>query len=155
MAWLPVPANPNWEYSNAPNTDRKSNDSYNYDGMSNHVSGIRDNGDGTSAYVLCRQIVANVSAPVGYGELPVIPPPVADFSALPLSGAAPLEVVFTDLSSLNASNEWDFDNDGNVDSIEKNPTHIYASPGTYTVKLTAKGSAGQDDMVKIDYITVT
>ena len=70
MSWQAVPNNANWEYSNTPNTDKKASDTYDYDADSNHTNGIRDNGDGTSNYVLCRQI--NGSCPVGYGELPVL-----------------------------------------------------------------------------------
>ena len=40
--------------------------------------------------------------------------------------------------------QWDFDGNGIVDSIDPNPTHTYATAGTYTVKLTVVNLAGVD-----------
>ena len=42
-----------------------------------------------------------------------------------LSGYAPLSVQFTDLSQNAITWRWDFENDGNIDSLEKNPVHTY------------------------------
>ncbi|WP_261788812.1 PKD domain-containing protein [Methanosarcina siciliae] len=81
--------------------------------------------------------------------------PVANFSADITSGIGPLTVHFTDSSSGSPDTwEWDFDNDGNVDSTEQNPQFIYTDEGTYSVKLTVTSSAGNDSELKIDYITV-
>ena len=92
--------------------------------------------------------------PLG-GTPPPANPPVAAFSATPTSGPAPLAVTFTDASTnLPTSWAWDFDNNGSVDSTVKNPVHTYATPGTYTVKLTATNSAGSDDEIKTGYVTV-
>ena len=73
MAWLAIPGNPNWEYSNAPNTDKPANDTYDYDANANHTAGIRTNNSGPDTYVLCRQIESpGVRKPNGgYGELNV------------------------------------------------------------------------------------
>jgi PKD repeat protein len=89
------------------------------------------------------------------GEVLVAVPPIADFSADPTSGTAPLAVQFSDLST-GAINSWawDFDNDGTVDSTDQNPVFTYSSAGTYTVKLTVTGPAGSDSLVKTDCITV-
>lgn len=86
-----------------------------------------------------------------------IPAPVADFSADPASGEAPLLVQFTDLSTGDAITEWawDFNNDGSIDSTEQNPTYTYANPGTYAVSLTVTGTGGSDAKVKADYIAVS
>jgi PKD repeat protein len=82
--------------------------------------------------------------------------PVADFTGTPTSGPAPLTVNFTDASTgLVTSYEWDFDNNGTVDSTLQNPSHTYSSVGTYTVKLTVTGPAGSDTDARIGYITVT
>ena len=79
--------------------------------------------------------------------------PVADFSAAPTSGTAPLNVAFTDQSSGNiASWSWDF-GDGSGSTIE-NPAHVYASAGTYTVVLTVTGAGGSDDETKVDLVHV-
>ncbi|MCK5052480.1 MAG: PKD domain-containing protein [Candidatus Cloacimonetes bacterium] len=83
-------------------------------------------------------------------------PVIADFVADPLIGLLPLTVNFTDLStgSTAISWEWDFDNDGTIDSYEQNPTHIYSEEGMYTVSLTASDGSYSDTEIKIDYITV-
>jgi parallel beta-helix repeat protein/predicted outer membrane repeat protein len=79
---------------------------------------------------------------------------VADFSATPTSGTAPLTVQFTDTSTNSPTSwEWDFDNDGTTDSTVQNPSYIYTTSGTYTVKLTAINSGGSDDEIKVGYIT--
>ncbi len=66
--------------------------------------------------------------------------PIADFSFEPASGYAPLEVSFTDESQPGSypitSWEWDFENDGVIDSYEQNPTYTYNEVGNYTIKLT-------------------
>jgi cytochrome c len=41
--------------------------------------------------------------------------------------------------------EWDFDNDGTVDSIDPEPTHTYTGNGTYTAKLTVTDAGGRYD----------
>lgn len=94
----------------------------------------------------------------GSSDIKVISPlPDADFSAVPLSGPAPLTVQFTDLSVNNPNSwAWDFDGDGIVDSTEINPVHTYENPGTYTIILrVANGTYGNDTETKIGYLTVT
>ena len=82
-------------------------------------------------------------------------PPLAAFSSTPTSGNAPLTVQFTDQSTGATSWEWDFDNNGTVDSTVQNPSHQYTAAGTYTVKLTARNSVGFDEEIKVDFITAT
>ena len=94
----------------------------------------------------------------GSSEIKVASPlPDADFSAVPLSGPAPLTVQFIDLSVNNPNSwSWDFDGDGIVDSIERNPVHTYENPGTYTIILrVANGTYGNDTEIKTGYLTVT
>jgi len=84
-----------------------------------------------------------------------VPAVVADFSASPTSGDASLSVQFTDQSTGETMSwDWDFNNDGTVDSTEQNPVHIYSTPGTYTVWLKVSGWEGSDTETKADYITV-
>jgi PKD repeat protein len=81
--------------------------------------------------------------------------PVADFTATPRSGTAPLSVQFTDLSSSTPTTwAWDFESDGTTDSVEQHPAFIYATPGSYTVSLTVGGSGNSDTETKNSYITV-
>ncbi|AAM07628.1 cell surface protein [Methanosarcina acetivorans C2A] len=83
--------------------------------------------------------------------------PTADFSATPVSGDAPLTVSFADLSTGDGITTWawDFENDGNVDSTEQNPSYTYSDAGTYTVSLTVTGEGGSDSEEKADYISVS
>jgi PKD repeat protein len=82
--------------------------------------------------------------------------PAAAFSASPTSGAVPLGVQFTDMSSGGPTAwQWDFQDDGTVDSTQQNPSFVYANPGTYSVKLTVSNASGDDSVSKSGYITVT
>ncbi|HWQ65265.1 MAG TPA: PKD domain-containing protein [Methanospirillum sp.] len=66
---------------------------------------------------------------------------VADFSAAPTSGTAPLTVQFTDLS-IGSPTMWSWDfGDGGTGAIG-NPSHTYTTAGTYTVKLIASSQTG-------------
>ncbi|MEA3310681.1 MAG: PKD domain-containing protein, partial [candidate division WOR-3 bacterium] len=81
------------------------------------------------------------------------PLPAADFTGTPLSGTAPLDVAFTDLSTENPTSwSWDFGDGGT--STSQNPTHRYNNVGTYTVSLTATNAYGSDTETKPGYITV-
>lgn len=84
--------------------------------------------------------------------------PAADFSADLLTGAAPLDVRFTDRSSGGLyqilSWTWDF-GDGSPINDEQNPAHTYENTGTYTVTLTILTNAGGTaSETKEDYIRV-
>jgi PKD repeat protein/sporulation protein YlmC with PRC-barrel domain len=53
------------------------------------------------------------------------------------------------------SYEWDFDNDGDLDSFVPNPAFAYPADGAYSVKLKVTDGAGISDVeLKIDYIVV-
>jgi PKD repeat protein len=84
--------------------------------------------------------------------------PTADFTGSPTSGMAPLTVNFTSNSTgfdQPLTYEWDFDNDGTVDSSEENPSYIYSNSGTYAVNLTVTDSDGSSDsLTRTNYITV-
>jgi len=98
---------------------------------------------------------------LGSGDGPPPPPPgtppVANFTASPTSGTAPLNVAFSDTSTgFPTQWEWDFQNDGFVDSIAQNPQFQYTTAGTYSVKLTVRNAAlASDDEVKTNLISVT
>ena len=84
----------------------------------------------------------------------VVMTPVANFTAEPKSGPAPLLVQFTDTSQGNPGKySWRFGDGGT--STEKHPYHLYTSPGNYTVSLTVSNKAGSDTRTITDLITVT
>jgi PKD repeat protein len=73
----------------------------------------------------------------------------ANFSASPTSGAAPLTVNFTDLSTASSGiTSWFWNFGDSATSTAQNPVHIYTSEGTYTVSLTVTGPDGSDAEVK-------
>lgn len=78
----------------------------------------------------------------------------AAFSATPLTGAAPLQVAFVDQSTGDITHwQWNF-GDG-ATSTERNPTHIYTSPGAYQVVLSVFGPGGADTVIRQNLITVS
>ncbi|MDW5550033.1 PKD domain-containing protein [Methanosarcina sp.] len=80
--------------------------------------------------------------------------PVAEFWGSPLSGKAPLKVMFTETSK-GSPTAWKWDFGDGKSSTEKNPTHTYSAAGTYTVKLTATNAAGSNTKIKSNYVKVT
>lgn len=78
----------------------------------------------------------------------------AEFSPIAAAGAAPLTVTFTDQSTgtpLPISWTWEF-GDGTT-SLVQNPTHVFTTPGYYTVKLTAANSVGPDTITHSVVVT--
>ena len=83
----------------------------------------------------------------------ITPPPVASFTAGPTSGAAPLNVSFTDNSSGSITGwAWTF-GDGNI-STNQNPSDIYVNPGVYTVReiVSGPGGAGTNTMANLVHV---
>jgi PKD repeat protein len=88
--------------------------------------------------------------------------PGADFSATPLSGAAPLTVQFTALnSSVLSSCTWNF-GDGVTQTFTGSfhtcptTTHTYTTAGSYNVTLSVmKVTGAYNSMTKTNYIQVT
>ncbi len=92
----------------------------------------------------------------GYTGLKIYacPPPIANFTASPLTGSAPLTVNFTDTST-GSPTSWNWSFGDGMNSTEQNPSHIYAAAGTYDVSLTAANAGGSNATVKAGYVTVT
>ena len=79
--------------------------------------------------------------------------PTADFSANVISGPAPLDVSFTDLSNqLPTGWSWNFGDTGT--SSVQHPNHQYTTPGDYTVSLTATNPSGSHTRVMPMMISV-
>ncbi|WP_048176966.1 PKD domain-containing protein [Methanosarcina barkeri] len=84
----------------------------------------------------------------------VVAKPVADFSATPTSGKAPLNVAFTD-NSTGVPTAWKWSFGDGTTSREKNPEHQYLQGGSYKVTLTVVNAAGSSTTTKTNYIKVT
>jgi len=95
---------------------------------------------------------------------------VADFEADQTNVLINDPIQFTDLSTPGelpiSTWEWDFENDGSIDSYEQNPEWTYTAEGFYTVSLTVTDSEGRKSInntkkrgssteTKINYITVS
>jgi PKD repeat protein len=82
----------------------------------------------------------------------------ADFVGSPVIGPAPLLVQFTDRSTAEnttiTSWEWDFNDDGLIESTLKNPSWTYNETGNYTVSLTVSDGFISDTTTKANYIMV-
>jgi gliding motility-associated-like protein len=76
---------------------------------------------------------------------------VVAFTADTLRGCGNLTVQFTDQSTGANAWQWDFDDDGNIDSDEQNPVYTYTQPGFYSVSLTINNTVTEE---KQDYITI-
>ncbi len=92
--------------------------------------------------------------------IPTPPPPlpgtepIANFTAAPVSGAAPLAVTFTSTSQGEpTSYEWDFTGSGTIDSTAASATYTYGTPGTYSVRLKVTNAFGTSTIVKPALIT--
>ncbi len=83
-----------------------------------------------------------------------MPVPVVDFTGTPTAGAAPLTVNFTDLST-NTPTSWLWNFGDGFYSSQKNPSHLYATPGVFDVSLAAYNSGGGNSTVKTSYINTT
>lgn len=70
-------------------------------------------------------------------QVQVISPPQAAFTAVPLTGAYPLDVSFVNASSNATSFYWEFmDGSGQTSEVES-PVHTFSDEGSFDVRLTA------------------
>ncbi len=91
----------------------------------------------------------------GLPYLTVFNPHVTSFVSDSTTVYVDSQIQFTDTTNRNPSSwEWDFDNDGNIDSNQQNPTYSYELPGTYTVSLITVADSSTITTTKQDYITV-
>ena len=79
-------------------------------------------------------------------------PPTAGFSGTPTVGQTPLTVTFTN-SSVDADTYlWEYGDGQTSTTTAITHTHVYTSPGTFTVKLTAFNAYGQNTLTRTNYI---
>lgn len=80
-----------------------------------------------------------------------------NFMADIATGHAPLLVTFTDLSNARkplTAWAWDFDNDGTIDSRDRNPAWTYQIPGRHSVKLVVSNDSLSQTIVQENCIRV-
>jgi PKD repeat protein len=83
--------------------------------------------------------------------------PVASFTGTPLTGSAPLTVVFNNTSSGTITNwSWSF-GDGHTftNTASGTATNTYTTAGSYTVKLTVTGALGTNTSSVTNYVVVS
>ncbi len=119
----------------------------------NDASSTKQNVDSTTGLVVLA--TNQLTKRYWHAAIPLLPPgpPMADFSASPTQGEAPIVVQFTDISPGRPTSWfWDF-GDGNS-STGQHPSHIYSIPGTYSVELSVGNDYGDDSELKADFIVV-
>jgi PKD repeat protein len=81
--------------------------------------------------------------------------PIADFTTDKQSSYISEAIQFTDKSQKGVTTwQWDFDNNGSIDSTDQNPIYTYNSIGTYSPQLTVTNPNGTNTIIKNDLITV-
>ena len=114
----------------------------------------------THVYTTTGQFTVSLTAMSPYGQDVLARPsyvavytyPIAGFTATPLTGVAPLRVVFTNTSQHATAFRWDF-GDGTT-STGFAPTHEYLAGGVYTVSLRASNPVAYAILTRTRYITV-
>ena len=115
-------------------------------------------------YTTAGVYTVNLSATNGYNgwinspskSITVYTLPVVSFAAIPLTGTAGTSVLFSDQSTgYPAPTSWYWDFGDGFTSTYQNPSHQYASPGSYTVSHSAANSQGTVWLNKTAYITIS
>jgi len=128
-----------WEFGDKTSTDKSGTYTYNSSGTKTVKLTITTTGNAKKS----------VSQSIKISGI------TAKFSASPTSGAAPLEVKFTDNSVRNSKTnseidywKWEF-GDGTTVTDKPNPTHTFKEPGEYTVKLTVQDKDYSQDSTEM------
>jgi PKD repeat protein len=83
--------------------------------------------------------------------------PLADFVGEPVSGSAPLTVLFNDTSIGADITGWSWTfGDGNITNATiQHPVHTYIEAGLYNVTLAVTNASGTNTTEKVSYVDVT
>lgn len=86
-------------------------------------------------------------------QIHINPAPVAGFSASSSTGCGSLNVNFSNTTTGFPTYSWNF-GDGSSLSNAVSPSHLYTTPGTYTVTLMATQGSCSDTLTMPSYITI-
>lgn len=105
-------------------------------------------------YILHSQdygVTFDVYHPFAKGNQPLL----ANFSAINKTPQATTPIEFDNFSIGDVEEyQWDFENDGIIDSYDEYPVHIYQDTGYYSVNLTIVGADSSNSFTKENYIHV-
>lgn len=130
----PAPAGLQWDFGDG-STSTLSAPTHSYAAAGTYTVTLSVTSIGTPCPAMASQTVV------------VQPTPEASITAAPLSGCIPLEVQFTNTSTNGNFQQWDF-GDGNTNG-GPNPTHTYATAGTYTALIVAEHLSGCTDTAEV------
>ena len=110
-------------------------------------SGINDSGTDSFKVLIQDSAHQKKEINVNINIIPC-PKPESNFTFVPVSGYAPLEINFNDISKpgveQSISNRlWDFDDNHELENQVK-PSHTFITPGKYDVSLKVKNSCGNE-----------
>jgi PKD repeat protein/uncharacterized membrane protein YphA (DoxX/SURF4 family) len=134
-----------WDFNNDGNVDSTlQNPSYIFNKSGNYTVSLTVNGTCGSRTEIKEKYLEFIS--IGCN---------ADFSAEPteVGGVKPIQF-FDNSSGEVISWQWDFNNDGKIDSTEPNPVYTYKKNGEYSVSLSIKTSNCEDKITKTKFIKV-
>lgn len=80
-------------------------------------------------------------------------PPVANFTASPTTGNAPMSVTLND-TSMNAPESWLWTFGDGANATVQNPVHTFTAAGNYTISLNVTNDDGTDSLTRPEYIHV-
>jgi PKD repeat protein len=136
-----------WNFGDGVGTSTDPNPSYSYDTLGNYsvLLTVTDDDGATNTRAIPVSVVPNT-------------PPTAQPQATPRVGKEPLSVdlsaaTSTDTDGSIVSYEWDYTDDGTVDSTDIETSFDYVDPGTYTARLTVTDDDGATDTSTVE-ITV-
>ncbi len=102
------------------------------------------------------QLTATNSCGTASQSVTLTTEPTADFTSTQATGCTPLNVQFTNLSSVNIdSYVWQFPGGSPSSSIQHDPNVQYNTAGTYPVTLTVTNIAGSSTITRTGYVVVS
>jgi len=113
---------------------------------------VTDDAGNTDTIVLSIQVA--VGEPLVIQPVSTSQPPIADFGYMPSPASVGESIRFDATPSSDPDGEivsyaWDFDGDGTIDASEAIPSHVFASPGSYSVSLTVTDNNGSRDTLTV------